>query len=79
MRQDLPREGDGAQPDRRELLRMLKDLSPGDVVTVTRTGPLGSESHSQPDPTQGHRLACRSNRLRQPLRQARRPRCYTTA
>lgn len=26
----------GAQPDRRELLRMLKDLAPGDAVTVTR-------------------------------------------
>ncbi len=26
----------GAQSDRRELLRMLKDLAPGDVVTVTR-------------------------------------------
>jgi DNA invertase Pin-like site-specific DNA recombinase len=26
----------GAQPDRRELLRMLKHLAPGDVVTVTR-------------------------------------------
>jgi len=26
----------GAQADRRELLRMLKDLAPGDVVTVTR-------------------------------------------
>jgi len=26
----------GAQPDRRELLRMLKDITPGDVVTVTR-------------------------------------------
>jgi DNA invertase Pin-like site-specific DNA recombinase len=26
----------GAQPDRRELLRMLKDVAPGDVVTVTR-------------------------------------------
>ena len=26
----------GAQPDRRELLRMLKNLAPGDVVTVTR-------------------------------------------
>jgi len=26
----------GAKADRRELLRMLKDLAPGDVVTVTR-------------------------------------------
>jgi DNA invertase Pin-like site-specific DNA recombinase len=26
----------GAQADRRELLRMLKDVMPGDVVTVTR-------------------------------------------
>src|SRR6516164_1916750 len=26
----------GAQPDRRELLRMLDRLAPGDVVTVTR-------------------------------------------
>ena len=26
----------GAQPTRRELLRMLKALGPGDVVTVTR-------------------------------------------
>jgi DNA invertase Pin-like site-specific DNA recombinase len=26
----------GAQADRRELLRMLKDITPGDVVTVTR-------------------------------------------
>lgn len=26
----------GAQPDRRELLRMLKDVAPGDAVTVTR-------------------------------------------
>src|ERR1700746_3433280 len=26
----------GARPDRRELLRMLKRLVPGDVVTVTR-------------------------------------------
>ena len=26
----------GAQPDRRELLHMLKHLAPGDVVTVTR-------------------------------------------
>jgi DNA invertase Pin-like site-specific DNA recombinase len=26
----------GARPDRRELLRMLKRLAPGDVVTVTR-------------------------------------------
>jgi DNA invertase Pin-like site-specific DNA recombinase len=26
----------GAQADRRELLRMLKDLAPGEVVTVTR-------------------------------------------
>jgi DNA invertase Pin-like site-specific DNA recombinase len=26
----------GAQADRRELLRMLKDLAPGDMVTVTR-------------------------------------------
>src|SRR6478609_5367601 len=35
-RQDLPREGDGPHNDRRELLRMLKGLAPGDVVTVTR-------------------------------------------
>ena len=26
----------GARPDRRELLRMLRALAPGDVVTVTR-------------------------------------------
>ncbi|HEY3848637.1 MAG TPA: recombinase family protein, partial [Acetobacteraceae bacterium] len=26
----------GARPDRRELLKMLKTLAPGDVVTVTR-------------------------------------------
>jgi DNA invertase Pin-like site-specific DNA recombinase len=26
----------GAQPERRELLRLLKDVGPGDVVTVTR-------------------------------------------
>jgi DNA invertase Pin-like site-specific DNA recombinase len=26
----------GARPDRRELLRLLKNLTPGDVVTVTR-------------------------------------------
>jgi DNA invertase Pin-like site-specific DNA recombinase len=26
----------GAQADRRELLRLLKDITPGDVVTVTR-------------------------------------------
>src|SRR5208282_3202370 len=26
----------GAQPDRRELLRLLKAVAPGDVVTVTR-------------------------------------------
>jgi DNA invertase Pin-like site-specific DNA recombinase len=26
----------GAQPDRRELMRLLKHLAPGDVVTVTR-------------------------------------------
>jgi DNA invertase Pin-like site-specific DNA recombinase len=31
-----PREGHGARPDRREVLRMLKRLAPGDVVTVTR-------------------------------------------
>jgi hypothetical protein len=32
-----PREkASGAQPTRRELLRMLKALGPGDVVTVTR-------------------------------------------
>jgi hypothetical protein len=36
MRQDLPREGDGARADRRELLKFLKTLAPGDVVTVTR-------------------------------------------
>jgi DNA invertase Pin-like site-specific DNA recombinase len=30
----------GAQPTRRELLRMLKALAPGDVVTVTRIGRL---------------------------------------
>ena len=27
----------GAQPDRRELLKLLKAVAPGDVVTVTRT------------------------------------------
>jgi DNA invertase Pin-like site-specific DNA recombinase len=26
----------GARPDRRELLKLLKALTPGDVVTVTR-------------------------------------------
>jgi DNA invertase Pin-like site-specific DNA recombinase len=26
----------GARPDRRELLKLLKNLTPGDVVTVTR-------------------------------------------
>src|SRR6478609_5577552 len=35
-RQDLPREGDGPHNDRRELLKMLKHLAPGDVVMVTR-------------------------------------------
>src|ERR1700730_13951094 len=29
-------EASGAEADRRELLRMLKDLAPGEVVTVTR-------------------------------------------
>ena len=32
----LPREGDERAADRRELLRMLNRLAPGDVVTVTR-------------------------------------------
>ena len=34
--QHLPREGDRRAADRRELLRMLDRLHPGDVVTVTR-------------------------------------------
>jgi hypothetical protein len=34
--QDLPREGDGAHNDRRELLKMLDHLAASDVVTVTR-------------------------------------------
>jgi DNA invertase Pin-like site-specific DNA recombinase len=34
VQQDLPREG--ARPDRRELLKLLKVIAPGDVVTATR-------------------------------------------
>ena len=30
----------GARADRRELLKMLHALAPGEVVTVTRIGPL---------------------------------------
>jgi DNA invertase Pin-like site-specific DNA recombinase len=29
----------GARADRRELLKLLKAITPGDVVTVTRIGP----------------------------------------
>ena len=36
MRKALPREASGAQADRRELLKLLKNIIPGDVVTVTR-------------------------------------------
>ena len=35
MQQDLPK-ASGAQPDRRELLKLLKAIVPGDVVIVTR-------------------------------------------
>ena len=35
-RQDLPQKVTGAHNDRRELLKMLKALAPGDVVTVMR-------------------------------------------
>jgi DNA invertase Pin-like site-specific DNA recombinase len=34
--QGVPRESERRAADRRELLRMLKDITPGDVVTVTR-------------------------------------------
>ena len=33
---DLPRKGDGHAGDRRELLKLLKAIGHGDVVTVTR-------------------------------------------
>ena len=36
MRKALPREASGAQADRRQLLKLLKNIIPGDVVTVTR-------------------------------------------
>ena len=36
MHPDVPREVTDAPPDRRELLKMLKAIGPGDVVTVTR-------------------------------------------
>ena len=32
----LPREAGGARADRRELLKLLKGIEPGDVVTVTQ-------------------------------------------
>jgi DNA invertase Pin-like site-specific DNA recombinase len=38
----------GAQPTRRELLRMLKTLGPGDVVTVTRIDRLARRSTCLP-------------------------------
>jgi Resolvase, N terminal domain len=37
-------EASGAEADRRELLRMLKDLAPGEVVTVTRIDRLARSS-----------------------------------
>jgi len=37
----------GAQADRRELLRMLKDITPGDVVTVTRIDRLARRSFNR--------------------------------
>ena len=36
MRQDFREKASGARPDRRELLKLLKDLTPGDVMAVTR-------------------------------------------
>ena len=43
----------GAQPDRRELLRMLKDITPGDVVTVMRSA--GAAPSTIPGMIRGHR------------------------
>ena len=36
MHQELPREGDRALGDRRELLKLLDLLAPGDMVIITR-------------------------------------------
>jgi hypothetical protein len=36
VRQDFREKASGARPDRRELLKLLKDLTPGDVMAVTR-------------------------------------------
>ena len=43
----------GAQADRRELLRMLKDITPGDVVTVMRSA--GAAPSTIPGMIRGHR------------------------
>jgi DNA invertase Pin-like site-specific DNA recombinase len=37
----------GAQPDRRELLRLLKAVAPGDVVTVTRIDRLARSTRTR--------------------------------
>jgi DNA invertase Pin-like site-specific DNA recombinase len=47
MPPDSPREGDRHENDRRELLKMLKAIGPGDVVTVTRIDPRGPK-HVRP-------------------------------
>jgi DNA invertase Pin-like site-specific DNA recombinase len=36
VRQDFREKASGARPDRRELLKLLKALTPGDVMAVTR-------------------------------------------
>jgi DNA invertase Pin-like site-specific DNA recombinase len=57
----LPREGDGRQPDRRELNRILGKLAPGDVVTVTWIDRLARSTRTakgrRPEPRQGPREA----------------------
>jgi DNA invertase Pin-like site-specific DNA recombinase len=44
VRPDYREKASGAQPSRRELLRMLKALGSGDVVTVTRIDRLASST-----------------------------------
>ena len=45
----------GARPDRRELLRMLNRLAPGDVVTVTRIDRLARSTFDLFGYRQAHR------------------------
>jgi DNA invertase Pin-like site-specific DNA recombinase len=58
----------GAHNDRRELLKMLKHLAPGDVVTVTRIDRLARSTPSTCSPSSSRSWTRRRNSVRLPSR-----------